>query len=483
MLKFDEQLYQMTKGKTNQSFEKAIQQLGGFELDEKIFGTIIPIEHILLTKDEAARIIFNTVKKHWGEIDLFTQEMFRSSNIELQFAQDKIEAFFSSSNNRNVIFDHAFVKNVFGFNDLVETVFDKKSDYSKSITGLSEIHLYKVGKKYFVHIIYNQKLDFWRYLFAKKIYSIFLQAPLDTIQNPLDLMNQFKQLIRTFLTENQMVSTMNKLIQRIDYKNPRSYVLKKFHLLNLTLHFNGGKRHYQRLHKLISEVMRTWKTGDWALTEKEQTLLSYILALDGAKNNDIEKTIAHGKYLIIDNRLINNAVELLLDYGDILPNLKPEPDSLVKRYDQNYLEQTFFILVGALMKNEQYYDVLQLMKEYELASCTSIYEFLNAEQFDKDLLHKIEATVQRDIAYIVDQSYQHVLQSIDKWLRQYHETKSPYYPIAQMTSSHVCNLLKVLFATEQYELFEQLMSIYKKYLILQEDFEDLRDFVAEFVQK
>lgn len=125
----------------------------------------------------------------------------------------------------------------------------------------------------------------------------------------------------------------------------------------------------------------------------------------------------------------------------------------------------------------------ELMKEYEIASCTSIYDFLNAKAFDKDLLLKIEATVQRDIAYIVDHSPQHVLQSIEKWLKQYKEIESPFYPIAKMTSQHVCNLLKALFATEQFELFEQLINIYIKYLILQEDFEDLRNFVSGFVQK
>jgi hypothetical protein len=155
----------------------------------------------------------------------------------------------------------------------------------------------------------------------------------------------------------------------------------------------------------------------------------------------------------------------------------------VKRYDQNYLEQIFYIVIDALVKNEQYYDVLQLMKEYEIASCTSIYEFLNAKDFDRDLLLKIEAAVQRNIAYVVDQSHQHVKQSIEKWMQEYHHVDSPFHSIAQMTSKHVCNLLKTLFATEQFDLFEQLMSIFMKYLILQEDFMDLRDFVAGFVQK
>ena len=87
------------------------------------------------------------------------------------------------------------------------------------------------------------------------------------------------------------------------------------------------------------------------------------------------------------------------------------------------------------------------------------------------------------LLYIVDHSPQHVLQSIEKWLKQYKERESPFYPIAKMTSQHVCNLLKALFATEQFELFEQLINIYIKYLILQEDFEDLRNFVSNFVQK
>lgn len=483
MLKFDEQLFQQTKGKIGNPLEEALQQLGGVTADEKIFGSVIPLEQILLTKKEAAKMIFQTIKQHWGKMDLFTQEMFRSSNIDLQNAQKQIDAFFSSPNRQKIVFEHALMKNVFNFSHFVEIVFGKKSNSSKSITKLNEIYLYKIGKKYLIHILYNQTIDFWRYLFAKKIYSVFLQAELHTIQNPLDLINQFKQLIQLFMTPSQAVTTMNQLIQMIDYKNPRSYLLKEFHLLNISLHFMGGKRHYKKINRLISEVIQTWKAGKWALTEKEQTLLSYIMAIDGARQSDAKKTITHGKYLIMNDRLINHSVELLINYGDILPNLKPEPESLVKRYDKNYLEQIFFIVIDALIKNEQFYDVLELMKEYEIASCTSIYNFLNAPIYDKDLLLKIEAAVQRDIAYIVDQSHQHISQSIEKWLQQYQQAKSPFYPIAQMTSRHVCNLLKALFITEQFDLFEQLMNIYKKYLMLQEDFEDLRNFAASFVQK
>lgn len=483
MIKFDEQLFLQTKGQIGDSFEKALQQFGGYDEDEEIFGSILPLDQIILKKSEAANVLFQSIKQHWGKLDLFTLEMFRSSNIDLNNVQSKLDAFFSSATSKNIIFEHALMKNVFNFSHFIELVFGKKTDYSKSISKLNEIYFYKIGKKYLIHILYNHKIDFWRYLYAKKIYSVFLQAPLHTIQNPLDLINQFKQYIQSFMTQSQVISTMNHFIQKIDYKNPRSYVLKEFHLLNISLHFIGGKRHYKKIHKLIAEVVKTWEAGEWALTEKEETLLSYILAVDGAKHGDTEKTIAYGKYLITNDRLINHSIELLIDYGKVLPNLKPEPESLVKRYDQNYLEQIFFIVIDALVKKGQYGDVLQLLKEYEIASCTSIYECLNTEAFNKDLLLKIEAAVQRNIAYIVDQSHQHVMQSIEKWLEQYKEAESPLYPIARMTSTHVCNLLKTFFATEQFELFEQLMSIYKKYLMLQEDFENLRDFVVSFMEK
>lgn len=481
MLKLDEQLFLEAKGHV-QKLDQAIESFHKInESNEKTNGTL-PLDSLLLHKEKAIQVVFSVVRKYWGKIDLFTEEMLRSSNIDLNNASEKFNAFFSSPDSKHLIFDYLLVKNTFGFSQLVELVFGKETDILETISPLNKIFVFKVNRKYFVHILLNQKLDFWTMLFAKKIHSVFLQAPLNEIQNPLDIMNIYIRILKSFHTPNKVMIIFNKLFREVDYRNPRSYFLKELHLLNITLHFTSGKRHARKVQRLISEVNKVWGTGNWALTEKEQTLLNYILAIDASKKNDIEKTIACGKFLILEDRLINNAIELLLNYGDVLPNIKPQPNALVKRYNQNYLEQIFYILIDALVKNEQYYDVLRLLKDYEIASCTSIYEFLNAPSFDRDLLIKIEATVQRDIAYIVDQSPQHVSKSIEKWHSEYTNTESPYFLISQMTSNHVTNLLKTFFATEQFELFEQLMEVYTKYLILPKDYEKLRDFVAIFVQ-
>ncbi len=480
MLKADYELLNQTKGKVGQTLEDAIWRLS--ENTSEIFGAILPLNSILVDKEKASKLIFSTAQNYWGDVNLFLQAILHETSIDLENAHDRLQAFFSSIQGRKAMIEYLLIHNSFKFENLIGLVFGKEIKISKAVGGLHQIYLYQIGKKYLVHIIYNEDSNFWKFLFSKKIYSTFMQAPLHTIQNATQLMKQFKNLLETQYTINQSVIIMNQLIKQIDNENIRSYQLKELHLLNLISHFNGGKRHFRKLNALIEDIIISWEKGRWALSEKEHTLLTYILAITTSTQNDNEKIIEYGKQLIQNDRLINHAIELLLEYSDVLPNLKPEPNTLVKRYDKNYLEQIFYILINALVESKNFIEVIHLLKHHEIASCTSIYEYFNAQQFDKDLLHRIEATVQRDIAYIVHNSPQYVLQSIEVWLEQYRDEKSPYYEIANMTSTHVCNILKSLFATEQYELFEKLMEIYKKYFKVDDHFNNLRDFVSVYVK-
>ncbi|MFP3918602.1 hypothetical protein U5N28_12400 [Lysinibacillus telephonicus] len=480
MLKIDYELLNETKGKVGHSLEDAICRLSEDWSD--IFGAILPANSILVNKEKASKLIFSTAQNYWGDVNLFLHATIQGTSIDLENANDRLKAFFSSPQAKKTIFDYLLIHNSFKFENLIGLVFGKEIKFSKAVGGLHQIYLYQIGKKYLVHIIYNEHSNFWNVLFTKKIYSIFMQTPLHTIQNATQLMKQFKGLLETQYTLNQSVIITNQLIKYIDNENIRSFQLKELHLFNLISHYNGGKRHFRKLNSLIEDIIKSWEKGKWALSEKELTLLTYILAITTSTQNDTEKIIKYGKQLIQNDRLINHAIELLLEYSDVLPNLKPEPTTLVKRYDNNYLEQVFYILIDALVQSNQFSEVVQLLKQHEIASCTSIYEYFNAQQFNKDLLHRIEATVQRDIAYIVHNSPQYVLQSIEEWLEHYYDERSPYYEIANMTSNHVCNILKSLFATEQYELFEKLMEIYKKYFKIDEHFINLRDFVSVYVK-
>ncbi|TSI08296.1 hypothetical protein [Lysinibacillus sp. BW-2-10] len=484
MLKIDEQLLAKTKGNVGQVLEDAIQALfpTDKEMDSSMYGAMLKLDSILISKEQAQNMIYSTVLQYWGDVDLLLHSVLQSTTIDLENANERLHTFLSSSHGKKSIFDYLLIHNDFQFENLIGLVFGKDIKIHIPVGGLHKIYLYQIGKKFLLHTIYNKRNEFWNLLFTKKIYSVFLQAPLDSIQDATHLIQQFKIILQQHHTLNQSVVLTNELIQRVDHENIRSYQLKELHLFNLITHFNGGKRHYRKIKPLIEEIFASWGKGKWALSEKENTLLTYILAVNASKEKETEKVIEYGKYLINKDRLINHSIELLVEYSDVLPSLKPEPATLVKRYNKNYLEKIFYLLIEALIQKQQFHEVITLLKKYDIASCISIYEYFNAQHFDQDLLHRIEATVQRDIAYIVHNSPQYVLQSVEVWINNYQNEKSPYFEIARETSKHVCNLLKALFATEQYELFEKLMEVYKKYLKLDDHFEELRDFVSLFVK-
>lgn len=484
MLKVDESLLNTSKGMVGEALENAILSLTpSGELHHDIFGAILPIELILVSKTRAQNLLFSVAKKYWGNVDLFLHSTLQETSIDLESANDRLAAFFSTQAGKKAIWDYITIHNRLEFANLIALVFGKevKITKSRSVGGLRQLYLYQVGNRYFLHTILNDTYRFWDILFIKKIYSLFMQTPLDTIHNANELIKHFKSLLEIHFTLNQSVIITNHLIAFIDQENIRSYHLKELHLYNLISHFNGGKRHFRKVDSLIEEIVASWGKGKWALSEKEHTLLSYIRAITAAEHNDTASVIEYGSYLIANDRLINHAIELFLEYSDVLPHLKPEPETLVKRYDKNYLEQIFYILIDALVQNSKYHEVIELLKQHEIASCISLYAYFNREHSDQNAIFKIEATVQRDIAYIVDNSPQHVVQSIEIWLQDYHDEQSHYFEIAHMSSKHLCNILKSLFVTQHYELFEKLIEVYKKYLVIDVHFNDLRDFVSAHV--
>lgn len=484
MIVSDEKIYKLSSGQTGEAFEKAVISLTKEKqpLRDKEFGTLIPLEMMLVNKDKALSTILKTAQLYWGNIDLFLFEILKETTIDLESANERLHKFFSSSQGKDAIYHYLIIHNKIQFENLFGLIFGREMAISKPIGGLHTIYLYKIGTKYFVHFIFNQSEPFWRMLFIKKVCSIFLQASINKIDSPIDLMKQLKIQWEKQFSPSKAVLLLNKLMAQIEYENPHSFHLKELQLFNITSHFNGGRRHRQKLKRLVEGVWQSWEKGQWSLTEKEKTILTYMLAIDAYEQCDFNQTILHGEYLIQQDRLNNHAIELIIEFYDVLPILKPEPTTLIKRYDKNYLEKVFSILIDSYIQKHQFDEVIRLIKEYEIASCTAIYDYLNQELYDENSLHRIEASVQRDIVLIVSKTPQHIMQSIEIWLDDYQNEKSPFYPIALMASKHICNLLKALFATEQYDLFDKLMEVYTKYLKVEQHFLELRDFVAEYVK-
>lgn len=467
MLKLDEQLYEIAQGSTGDKLEQAINKVT--HDTPSIWGAILTPGLFLVGEQLSIHLAYSTAKDCWGEGSAF----FSTQDVTVK---EKLADFFLP-HNKDKFENYMALHPILKVNHFISFVVGRDVDIPTS--NVLEILLHKVGEQWLVHIIYQKDELFWRALYAKKLYSIFMRVQLHQIEQPVTLMQQFRGTIQQLVTKNRAATILHQLINRLEQNNGRSLQLKQLHLMDVVSHFTSGRRHFMKLKKRIAQINARWGEGKWALTDKEKTLLAYLLLSEAASRKDTDQVVLYGSFLIEDDRLNNHAVELMLEYSDALTQLKPQPHTLVKAYSDNYVEFVFYTVIHALVQKQQYNQVLALLKEHEIASCTAIYRYLNTP-FEPDLLHKIEANVQQDIANIVHGSLQHIRHSLDIWLANYNNKKSPYIKIAKMTSKHLCNILKTLWATEQFELFEKLMEIYKKYLFIEAHFKQLRSFVASF---
>ncbi|MEK4227998.1 Fe-S-cluster redox enzyme [Solibacillus sp. FSL H8-0538] len=483
MLKCDEQLMQATQGQTGERLEKVINAYMQDEcMDLQPWRAVLPVDLILTDEECAEEFCFLLLKKYWKQANLLFVEPLQAVNLDIEFANERIQLFFESPQNKSALFNYLVIHSEMRFEHLIALIFGKTMKEGIRGAGLECLYVHKIDGQYFVQAIYCTQSLFWETVYAKKLYSIFQQVPLHAIDDPLILMKNFKMHVLKIESVNRTATIIHKLIQRLDHVNPQSFQLKQLHLFNVITHFTSGRRHFLKLKKCIEHVEAMWGTGHWALNEKERTLLSYILLNDAVMKKDREKVIEHGLFLIEQDRLNNHAVELVVEYSDVLKSMKPQPEALVKNYKENYLEYVFFVVMDALVEKQRFGTVFRLLQEHELASCTAIYDVVNTSS-KAEVLHKIEATVQRDIAFLVDSSPQYMLDSVRVWQEQYTSPTSPYWTVAEMTSWHICNVLKTVFVEEQYEVFEKLMSVYKKYLVIPSHVERLREFIEEYIVK
>lgn len=480
LLSYDEQLFQQTNGQIGEKLEQALEEPSLFDENLPIWGAPMYSDTFLLKQERAEKFCFQLVKYYWGKFDLFFYDSFSKANMNVDMANEKLGQFFAQPQNRKQLFTFLHTQGEVEFEQLIEFIFAKAIRTPRPQTGLNKIYVYKVNNQFFVQPIYCEHEKFWQVIGAKKIYSVFLQLPLKKISRPVELMATFKALLAEQLTVNRVATIVHKLIQKIDFENPKSDELKQLHLLNVRTHFTSGRRHMLKLRKCIYALQRNWSTGEFALNNKEYTLLGYMLFQEAVFKKDYRNILMQGMYLIEEERLNNHAIELVVEYTDVLSSMNPQPDALVKHYRKNYIEHVFYELIDSVVKEEKFEQGIELLRNYELATCTVIFELLQSDDYE-DILHKIEATVQRDIANLVDGSIHKVRESLATWQIEYLDPRSPYNAIALMTSQHICNLLKILFYAEEDNLVEKLLAVYKKYLLVPAHFYNLRQFIEHRV--
>jgi len=490
LLDCDEQLFMTFKHSGEKGAEKLLSKWLEAEtdsqVDPKILGTALSPNLFLVNEETAMNIAFSTARKYWGRVTGDMQTFFNKHGLDTKFVNDRLDAFFYTQKGKETFFEQLFAQHTMDLERLIWLIFGKRMQITMPVNELQTIFLYKFENVYLVHMIYKEDAQFWHWLFIKKVYSLFIHKPLEQFTFIHEMMGHIERSTRkTYAHVNNFVNnykkTLDKCITYVDNRNSTCLAKKQLHLYQIVTHYRLSEGDYRCVKALITSFEADWRYSMYALTEKEKVLIAYLLFHIAHQEQSAESVIQYGEYLLEDERLNNYAIEILLEYKELLPNRKPTPPAIIKNYDLNFLENLYAVLLDHYVRMERYQEGLLLLKEHVLASNKKIHATLVQKNYSNEQFIAIEASVQQDIALHVNNSLQHIGLSVEEWRQRYHHPDTSYYLVAQSASLHMLNILKVLFVTEQYEVFEKLMEIYKKYLLIDDHFEKLRVFVSAYV--
>ncbi|MGE7691819.1 hypothetical protein ACQKMI_21800 [Lysinibacillus sp. NPDC097214] len=490
LLDCDEQLFMTYKKSGEKGAEKLLSKWLEAESDSpadpKILGTALSPKLFLVNEEAAMNIAFSTARKYWGRVTIEMQTFFTKYGLDTEFVNERLNAFFYTQKGKETFFDQLFAQHTMDLERLIWLIFGKRMQITMPVNELQTIFLYKFEDEYLVHMIYKEDAQFWHWLFMKKVYSLFIHKPLEQFTFIHEMMGHIEQCTRKVCGYvdnfvNNYRETLDKCITHVDNYNATCLAKKQLHLYQIVTHYRLSEGEYSCVKALITSFEADWRYSMYALTEKEKVLIAYLLFHIAHKEKNPETVIHYGEYLLEDERLNNYAIEILLEYKELLPNRKPTPPAIIKNYELNFLENLYAVLLDQYVKMERYQEGLQLLKEHVLASNKKIHAALVQNNYSNEQFIAIEASVQQDIALHVNNSLQHIGLSVEEWRQHFRQPEMPYSLVAQSASLHMLNILKVLFVTEQYELFEKLMEIYKKYLLIDDHFEKLRVFISAYV--
>lgn len=479
--------FEMTMQK-NSSFEQMDEWLHAYFSEAAsphrlpVIGKMLNPAIFLLSEKKAQKWIESLLKEEWMIPNLFALELLEQYDLEFERANERIRSFFQEKNGFSVIFRFLKANEHITYAQFLALVFDKPVEKFEKESGLVEIFCFKVNRKMFVQPVFAEQ-KFANIRFAcKKMASIFVYYRLENISQPIMLLKMFMRQLKECMSNANAALVMNELTSIIDYTNRKSLTLKQVHLLNLFVQFNGGKRALLRIEKRIDYLQEQYSNEPFMLSELEHTLIDYLMFIRAENLQLADERLHYGKRLIVDNRLNEFAVEMYLAMEDSLHQLRPTPNSLVKLYPSYFLEFIYAKMLQTFVDAELFDESYYILKNYEIASCNAIFHVLNGD-VSEEALAQIEATVQRDIIYIIKYPAGQMMEAIQLWKDEYLNEKSPFYPIAMHSAGHVINILKTLFVKEELDCFEKLFEVYKKYFNFPEHTLLLHNFLIRHIDE
>lgn len=311
-MEYGQKIYRLVDGKIDDRFDMVLQLL--YEQQSDVWGAYMPLSSFLLSEEHVEQELFELARTFWDYIHKRNTFQFRALGLDLDFVNERLYVFFTTKENKAKLLHYATVHRQLTFESLYYFIFERKVTFPQTVSSLLTIHLYKVGERYFVQPIFEKHESYWQHLFAKKVYSIFMQAPLADVSEPFQLMLQLHKALQVNCTKKQTAKLIYKIVRHVSAHNERSFELKQLELFNVLSHFIGGRRYRRKLQHVTRQLYECWGDAQWRLTEKEQALTTYLLMCTAYEARDFSMTRECGNYLLYNNRIFNHAVEILIEY-------------------------------------------------------------------------------------------------------------------------------------------------------------------------
>ena len=337
--------------------------------------------------------------------------------------------------------------------------------------ALQRLYVFQVGERFVIHGIYTDLEKPSHQKFLRLTEWIFTNHSLQSIPELFNWLQQYIMVAEHYQQTQLASERLSILVQAVQQQQPKSSRLKICKMVELLYLFGKGEQYYSYVLREIVIAKQTWKLGKWALTLKERALFSYMAMTIAYNRQQWKKVIDEARFLLKQDRFMDVSIELIVEYGALLKITQPQLEAIIKNYRKNVFEHFFFMYLEALTQLGQYRQAFDILYNYEIASTSSIFHYL--QQPNEENLVRIEAAMQRNIALVVDGSVSYVKQSIDKWQLIY-----TAIPEAYVSSKYMCFMLETLFICERYDLFERLMEIYVKYLKFEQHYDDLKQRIS-----
>lgn len=240
----------------------------------------------------------------------------------------------------------------------------------------------------------------------------------------------------------------------------------------------------KKIYDLYEEIDKYYRPF---MTDADYLILEWMRYKIAIDKGDLALAEVLGKNILLNQDKLRKLPRTFYIYTNYVLPMYSSKGELLRDFYHYYTDEILFNLLDYYVQNYRYEDAYVLLKENDFYFTTYLSYEENNEMYRKFKLEKLEKHAQWDIGLIIgDLRYTYNDNIASKWFERIESATSKfkisktamddYYRYKNM-SLYIRNVIIVMISIEDYESAKELLLIYNKYLIKDEDYIALEKFV------